>query len=460
MREDKRMARRRPAKSTRQQMLLTVHPHAAGMDIGSRFHVVAVPPDRSPEPVRTFESFTADLHRMVDWLVELGITTVAMESTGVYWIPAFEMLEARGLEVLLVNARHVKNVPGRKTDVHDAVWLQQLHQHGLLRGSFRPAQTLAALRAYLRHRERLLEYAAAHIQHMQKALMLMNVQLHHVVSDITGATGMKIIRAIVAGNHDPATLASYRDIRCQASVETITEALIGHYRAEHVVALRQALELYDCYQAKVAECDQAIEAALASCEQADPEMPLPAARYRTRQANEPRFDVRTALFQLLGTDLTQLHGFGAYTALRLIGECGTDMTKWPTAKHFTSWLTLAPDNQISGGKLLSTKTRRSANRAAKILRLAAVNVGKTQTALGAFYRRLAARVGKAKAVTATARKLAVLFYNALRHGMAYQDPGATYYEEQYRQRVLQGLRRRAKALGYELRESAAVEGVS
>ena len=454
------MARRRPAKSTRQQMLLTVHPHAAGMDIGSRFHVVAVPPDRSPEPVRTFESFTADLHRMVDWLVELGITTVAMESTGVYWIPAFEMLEARGLEVLLVNARHVKNVPGRKTDVHDAVWLQQLHQHGLLRGSFRPAQTLAALRAYLRHRERLLEYAAAHIQHMQKALMLMNVQLHHVVSDITGATGMKIIRAIVAGNHDPATLASYRDIRCQASVETITEALIGHYRAEHVVALRQALELYDCYQAKVAECDQAIEAALASCEQADPEMPLPAARYRTRQANEPRFDVRTALFQLLGTDLTQLHGFGAYTALRLIGECGTDMTKWPTAKHFTSWLTLAPDNQISGGKLLSTKTRRSANRAAKILRLAAVNVGKTQTALGAFYRRLAARVGKAKAVTATARKLAVLFYNALRHGMAYQDPGATYYEEQYRQRVLQGLRRRAKALGYELRESAAVEGVS
>jgi transposase len=460
MREDKRMARRRPAKSTRQQTLLTVHPHAAGMDIGSRFHVVAVPPDRSPEPVRTFESFTADLHRMVDWLVELGITTVAMESTGVYWIPAFEMLEARGLEVLLVNARHVKNVPGRKTDVHDAVWLQQLHQHGLLRGSFRPAPTLAALRAYLRHRERLLEYAAAHIQHMQKALMLMNVQLHHVVSDITGATGMKIIRAIVAGNHEPATLASYRDIRCQASVETITEALTGHYRAEHVFALRQALELYDCYQAKVAECDQAIEAALASCEQADPEMPLPAARYRTRQANEPRFDVRTALFQLLGTDLTQLHGFGAYTALRLIGECGTDMTKWPTAKHFTSWLTLAPDNQISGGKLLSTKTRRSANRAAKILRLAAVNVGKTQTALGAFYRRLAARVGKAKAVTATARKLAVLFYNTLRYGMAYQDPGASYYEEQYRQRVLNGLRRRAKALGYELRESAAVEGVS
>jgi transposase len=430
------------------------------MDIGSRFHVVAVSPDRAAEPVRTFESFTADLHRMADWLVELGSTTVAMESTGIYWIPAFEILEARGLEVLLVNARHVKNVPGRKTDVHDAVWLQQLHQHGLLRGSFRPAQTLAALRAYLRHRERLLEYAAAHIQHMQKALMLMNVQLHHVVSDMTGATGMKILRAIVAGKHDPATLASYRDIRCKASVETITEALTGHYRAEHVFALRQALELYDCYHAKVAECDQAIEAVLASCEQADPTTALPAARYRTRQAHEPRFDVRTALFELLGTDLTQLHGFGTYTALRRIGECGTDMSKWPTAPHFTSWLTLAPGNQMSGGKLLRTKTRRSANRAAKILRLAAVNVGKTQTAIGAFYRRLAARVGKAKAVTATARKLAVLFYHTLRFGMAYHDPGASYYEEQYRQRVLKGLRRRAKELGYTLQETTAVVGVS
>jgi transposase len=210
----------------------------------------------------------------------------------------------------------------------------------------------------------------------------------------------------------------------------------------------------------VAECDHAIEAVLASFEQADPETALPAARHRPRQANEPTFNVRAALFQLLGTDLTQLHGFGAYTALMLVGECGTDMTKWPTVKHFTSWLTLAPGNKISGGKVLSTKTRRSANRAAKLLRLAAVNVGKTQTALGAFYRRLGARVGKAKAVTATARKLAVLFYNALRYGMAYQDPGATYYEEQYRQRVLKGLRRRAKELGYELQEATAVEGVS
>jgi transposase len=455
------MARQRPSKGTRRlPTLLTVHPTAAGIDIGARFHVVAVPPDLSPEPVRTYESFTEDLHQMADWLVELGITTVAMESTGIYWIPAFEILEARGLEVLLVNARHVKNVPGRKTDVHDACWLQQLHQHGLLRGSFRPANGLAALRAYLRHRERLLEYAAAHIQHMQKALMQMNVQLHHVVSDITGVTGMKIIRAIVAGNHDPATLAAYRDVRCKASEDTVRQALTGHYRPEHVFALRQALELYDSYQAKVAECDHAIEAVLASLEQADPETALPAARHKTRAANEPTFNVRAALFQLLGTDLTQLHGFGAYTALMLVGECGTDMTKWPTVKHFTSWLTLAPGNKISGGKVLSTKTRRSANRAAKLLRISAVNVGKTQTALGAFYRRLAARVGKAKAVTATARKLAVLFYNTLRYGMAYQDPGAAYYEEQYRQRVLKGLRRRAKELGYELQAATALGGVS
>jgi transposase len=267
--------------------------------------------------------------------------------------PAFEILEARGVEVFLVNARHVKNVPGRKSDVHDALWLQQLHQHGLLRGRFRPAKGLAALRASLRHRERLLEYAAAHIQHMQKALMQMNVQLPHVVTDIPGATGMKILRAIVAGNHDPATLARYRDGRFKASVETVKTARTGHYRPEHLFALRQALELYDSYQAKVVECDHAIAAVLSSFEQADPETALPAARHRTRQANEPTFDVRAALFQLLGTDLTQLHGFGAYTALMLVGECGTDMTKWPTVKPFTSWLTLAPGNKISGGKVLS-----------------------------------------------------------------------------------------------------------
>jgi transposase len=440
--------------------LSTIHPNAAGLDVGATFHVVAVPPDRDLQPVRTFRTFSGDLHRLADWLKEVGITTVAMESTGVYWIPVFEILEARGFEVLLVNARDVKHVPGgRKSDVNDAQWLQQLHAYGLLRGSFRPREGLAQLRAYLRHRERLVEYAASHIQHMQKALMQMYVQLHHAVTDITGVTGMRIIRAIVSGVQEPETLAKFRDARCAASTETVRAALTGHYRPEHIFALRQALELYDVHQAKIAECDTEIETVLRTlnAERPTPEAPLPAVRH-AKARNEPKFDARPALYTLLGADLTQIHGFGPYTVLRLVAECGDDMSKWPTAKHFTSWLSLAPGNKISGGRLLSSKTRRSANRAAALLRMAAVNIGRTHTALGAFYRRLAARTGKAKAVTATARKLAILFYNALRFGMDYADPGASYYEERYRQRVLDNLRRRAQRMGFALVADPASNG--
>jgi transposase len=443
--------------------LSTIHPDAAGIDIGSTFHVVAVPRDRDEQPVRTFRTFSGDLHQLADWLHAVGITTVAMESTGVYWIPVFEILEARGFEVLLVNARDVKHVPGRKTDVSDAQWIQQLHQHGLLRGSFRPRDGLVRLRAYLRHRERLVDYAASHIQHMQKALMQMNVQLHHAVADITGATGMRIIRAIVAGNHVPEQLAAYRDVRCHASEATIREALTGNYRPEHVFALRQALELYDFHQAKIAECDAEIEAVLRGLSEPHlaPETPLPSARHLKKSPNEPLFDARPILYRLLGADLSQIHGFGPYTVMRLVAECGDDMTKWPTAKHFTSWLSLAPRNKISGGRLLSSRTRRTSNRATTLLRTAAVNVGKTQTALGAFYRRLAARTGKAKAVTATARKLAILFYQALRFGMTYADPGASAYEARYRQRVIHSLHRRAKSLGFTLvSATSAPEGVS
>jgi transposase len=380
----------------------------------------------------------------------------------VYWIPVFELLEARGFEVLLVNARDVQHVSGRKSDVNDAQWLQQLHQYGLLRGSFRPRDAVVRLRAYLRHRERLVEYAASHIQHMQKALMPMNVQLHHVVTDITGITGMRIIRAIVAGTQAPDVLAAFRDVRCAASEETIREALTGHYRPEHVFALRHAVERYDVHQAKLAECDTEIEAVLDALNEAraTPAEPLPAARH-AKSRSEPNFDARPGLYTLLGADLTQIHGFGPYTVLRLIGECGDDMRKWPTAKHFTSWLSLAPKNKVSGGRLLSSKTRRSSNRAAALLRIAAVNIGRTQTALGAFYRRLAARVGKAKAVTATARTLAVLFDNALRFGQAYADPGASYYEERYRQRVIDHLHRRARHFGFTLVAApTASEGVS
>lgn len=439
--------------------LSTINVGAAGLDVGAKFHVVAVPPDRADEPVRTFGSFTGDLRRLADWLKEVGVTTIAMESTGVYWIPVFELLESRGFEVLLVNARFVKNVPGRKTDVNDAQWLQQLHEHGLLRGSFRPRDRVVQLRAFLRHREGLVDQAAAYIQRMQKALMQMNVQLHHVVSDITGVTGLKIIRAVVGGTCDPRVLAEHRDVRCKESASTIREALTGNYRPEHLFALRQALEVYDFLQRKIAECDIEIEGVLGhlNSDRPCPTVPLPAKRH-ARGRNEPNFDVRRSLYTLLGSDLSQIHGLGPYSVLRLVAECGDDMRKWPTAKHFTSWLTLCPGNKISGGKVLSSKTRRSSSRAAALLRIAAVSVGRTQTALGAFYRRLAARIGKAKAVTATARKLAVLFYNALRFGLAYSDPGASYYEERYRQRVLQNLQRRARQMGFVLLEASQADG--
>jgi transposase len=438
--------------SRRGREMSPVHAHAAAVDIGATLHVAAVGPDRDPEPVRSFGTFTADLHRMADWFERCGVETVAMESTGVYWIPAYEVLEQRGFAVVLVNARDAKHVPGRKTDVSDAEWLQRLHEYGLLRASFRPEAGIAALRAYLRQRERLLDYAASHIQHMQKALTQMNLQLHHVVADITGATGLRIIRAVVAGERDPAVLAALRDHRCKASEETIRQALVGNAREEHVFALAQALELYDTYQAKVADCDVRIQAVLdrLQAECPVPTAPLPAPRCQTQSPNGLAFPAREALHRILGVDLTRIHGLGPYLALKLVGECGTSLSAWPSAKHFTSWLCLAPSNKISGGKVLSSKTRRSGSRTAALLRLAAVAAGRTETALGAFYRRLSGRVGKAKAVTATARKIAVLFYNALRHGMAYADPGASYYEERYRRRVLANLRRRAKSLGYVL----------
>ncbi|GAN82193.1 transposase ISPpu9 [Acidocella aminolytica 101 = DSM 11237] len=439
-------------KTSNRPELKIVNIGAAAIDIGSKMHMAAVNPACADTPVRAFGTFTQDLHDLADWFKACGVTSVAMESTGVYWIPVYEILEQRGFDVILVNVRYAKNVPGRKTDVNDASWLCQLHSYGLLRGSFRPDAEIATLRAYLRQRERLVEYAAAHTQHMQKALMEMNLQLHHVVSDITGATGMQIIRAMVAGERDPDVLASYRDVRCHSSTETLRAALVGNDRDEHVFALAQALELYDTYQAMMLACDGKLQAVIATLSQksGQSEAKLPKARVRTKQVNAPCFDVRAALFGLLGIDLTQIHGLGPALALKLVGECGTDLKAWPTAKHFTSWLCLAPGNKISGGKVLSSRTRRSSSRAAALLRLAATTIGRSDTALGAFYRRLSSRAGKAKAVTATARKIAVLFYNALRHGMNYHDPGADRYEAQYRSRVVANLQRRAKSLGFVL----------
>jgi transposase len=448
------MKRKGNAKATRSGMAM-VHPNAAAIDIGATMHMAAVGADRTSDPVRNFGTFTGDLRRLADWFAECGVKTVVMESTSVYWIPIFELLDERGFEVFLVNARDAKHVPGRKTDVSDAQWLQRLHSYGLLRASFRPKGEIAELRAYLRQRERLLDTAASQIQHMQKAMTEMNLQLHHVVADITGATGMRIIRAIISGERNPSVLASMRDKRCHSSVETIEKALTGHYRAEHLFVLEQAVALYDVYQQKVAACDVQIESvmnALSSVrrrqEGATADRSVSPKPHRNRTANEPAFDIGGSLHTLLGKDLTRIDGVGPYLALKLVSECGDDLSAWPSAKHFTSWLSLAPNNKISGGKVLSSRTKRSGSRVASLLRLAAVSVGRTETALGAFYRRLSSRVGKAKAITATARKIAVLFYNAMRHGMDYVDPGASYYETRYRERVVKNLHRRAKALGY------------
>jgi transposase len=435
-------------------MLPRINPDVAGIDCGAAEHVVAVPPDRDAAPVQTFTTFTHDLVRLADWLQQCGIKSVAMESTGVYWIPVYELLEARGFEVLLVNARHLKNVPGRKSDVSDAEWIRDLHSVGLLRGSFRPTAAMVTLRAYLRHRQTLIESASVYIQRMQKALVQMNVQLPRVVSDITGVTGLRIIRDIVAGARDPQQLAQHRDVRCKASTAEIVAALTGHYLPEHIFALEQNLELYDMCQRQMLTCDRTIEAHVqtVTAPLAPPSTPLPAAsRSAQRKANEPDFDIRPALHQLTGgVDLTQIDGIAPYTALKLVAELGTDMTRWRTEKHFTSWLTLAPKNKISGGKLLSSRTEPSANRAAAILRMSAYSLNRSQTALGAFYRRLAVRIGKPQAITATARKLAILVYRALKGDLVYQDPGAAAYDQRQRTRTLRHLRQRAAALGYEL----------
>ena len=327
--------------------------NAAGIDVGATSHYVAVPADRSEQPVREFEAFTADLYRLAEWLSECGVETVVMESTGVYWIPLFGVLEERGLEVMLVDPRRIKNVPGRKTDVRDCQWLQQLHTYGLLSGAFRPDGDVRRLRSYLRQRAMLVEYASQHIQHMQKALTQMNVKLHHVISDITGKTGLDIIEAIVGGERDPRKLAQLRNYRIKADEATIAKSLQGHWREEHIFELTQALELYQVYQGKIAECDREIEAQLERFEdRSDGEPPAPNGKKRN-QKNAPRFDVQGQLYRMTGVDLTRIDGVDAYTALKVISEIGADMTKWPSAKHFASWLGLSPNNRITGGRVIS-----------------------------------------------------------------------------------------------------------
>ena len=427
--------------------LKTVNLYAAGIDIGSEFHFVAVPEELDDQPVRSFACFTADLEMMAQWLVKIGITTVAMESTGIYWIPAFEMLEEHGLDVKLVNARHVKNVPGRKTDVQDCQWLQHLHTHGLLEGAFRPEDQMCALRAYMRQRETLIRYRASHIQHMQKALRQMNLLLDNVVADITGKTGMGIIRSILAGERDPEVLAKHRDSHCKKSERVIAKSLHGHYRAEHLFALKQSVALYDFYEKQIEDCDKALEGQLNQFDDKSESSSLPAAKRKS--ASAPAFDVRTHLYRVTGVDLTAIEGIEENTALKVVSEIGTDMGRWPTVKHFCSWLGLSPGNKISGGKVLSSKTKRIPNRAASALRMAALTLVNSKSALGAYYRRMRSKLGAPKAITATAQ-LARLIYSMLKNGSEYVDRGQEYYEEQYRDRVVKNMRKRAEDMGYKL----------
>ncbi len=433
------------------QPLSIAYPNACGIDIGARSHFVAVPADRDEEPVREFAAFTADLAALVHWLRRCGITAVAMESTGVYWIPLYEMLDAAGFEVHLVNARHVKTVPGRKGDVLDCQWLQQLMSFGLLRGCFRPADEICALRAVWRHRDMLLSYQARHVQPLQKALTQMNVQLHHVITDLMGVTGQAIVRAIAAGERDARTLAAMRDRRIKADESEIAAALQGHWRDEHLFAMKQALALVDAYSEQIRLCDGELERLLQALKaHALPEDGLGARKRSTPARNAPRFDARTALFEASGVDLTRIPGIDTSTALKVVSETGTDLRRFPTVKHFTSWLGLCPGTKISGGKVLSSATKRCDNRAAQALRMAAQALRKSQSALGAYHRRLCGRMDRPKAITATAHKLARLIYFMLTKGQDYVDAGQQYYEERYRERVVQNLSKRAQSLGFQL----------
>lgn len=429
-----------------------INPNAAGIDIGSGEHWVCVPTDRVKENVRRFGCFTPDLIEMAQWLVECRVDTVAMESTGVYWIPAFQILEAKGIEVKLVNAHYVKTVPGRKSDVLDCQWLQQLHTYGLLSGSFRPDDQVCVLRSYIRQRDNLIKSSSAHVLRMQKALTQMNLQLHKVISDITGVTGMAIIRAIVAGERNPLVLAANKNPRIRSSTTDIVKALTGDYRAEHVFVLKQELQLYEMYQAQIAACDVEIDKCLASfdCQENNPPPNPPKRGKRKPRGHEPAFDLRSHLYRISGVDFTQIPGFDALTVQTLLSELGLDATRFPTVKHFCSWLGLCPGSRITAGKIKSSQTRRVVNRAANAFRLAAQSLCRSQSALGAFYRRLRSRLGAAKANTAAAHKLARIFYHLWSTKAAYADSGADYYEHKYRQRIVNKLEKTAHSLGFQL----------
>ncbi len=449
-----------------------VNRHAAGIDVGAVKHYVCVPEDAVPEGqsnVRSFGAFTADLDQLVEWLQACGVRTVAMESTGVYWIALAQKLEAANLEAVLVNARHLKYVPGRKSDVKDCQWLQQLHSYGLLNGSFRPAQDICCVRSLMRHRGNLIESCGREVQHMQKALQLMNVHLHHAVNDLVGATGLRILDAILAGERDPNKLVELRDSHCsKTSVEDLKKALQGDWREEHLFVLKQALETYRHLLQQVVECDAQVEKALSEVvipEPIEPEVFIPK-NPKAKEGAKPkkkRFhhrktgtslkqDLTQELERICGVDLTQVIGLNVLSVLIILSEIGVDMRPWRNVKAFCSWLGLCPGNKISGGKVLTSRTAHVVNRVAILLRTLGPSVGQTDTWLGIFHRRMRARLGPAGANTATARKLACLIYHLLKYKEEYIDVDHLFLLEKIRRQRISRLRKHAAELGMEVVE--------
>lgn len=427
-----------------------IFPNAAGVDIGASEIVVAVPPDRCPSPVRAFKTFTEDLHELVRWLLSCGVDTVAMESTGIYYVPLLELLDEAGITSFVVNARHVKTVPGRKSDWNDAQWLQRLHACGLLRASFRPDAEMVVLRTFLRHRAELIQHRAPHILHMQKALKLMNIQLSEVLTDVVGVTGQKVLRAVVSGERDAKKLASFRHSRCKSSEEEIVKGLTGNWTEEQIFILKQSLDLYDFYTAKLEECDRRIEKQF----QAMPprfevdEKPLPKAKRGSKSKNKPAYDARSFLLRLAGVDLVAVMGISASLAQIILSEIGTDMSRFPTVKHFCSWLGLAPHNDISGGRVLRSRTLKVTSRAAQAFRQAAQSVSRSDCAFGAFFRVMRSRLGPEQATVATAHKIARAVYFMLLTRTPYKGQTAEEYLRDRKARDLRHLVRRAHKLGY------------
>lgn len=449
------MAKRKPNRKS----LRVIQPNAAGIDIGAKEIYIAIPENRSDKPVRKFDCFTDDLHKAAKWLKENDIKSIAMESTGVYWIPIFQILDSYDFEVFLVNARHVKNVPGRKTDVKDSQWLQYLHSVGLLESSFRPAQEICAIRSLLRHRDSLIKSSSVHVQHMQKSLTQMNILLHNVISDITGETGMKIIDSILSGNHNPKKLAELKTNRIKATKKTIVKSLTGDYRPEHIFALRQSLESYRFCQNQIASCDLEIEKLLNEFDSKidttndDNEKPQMGPKQR-KAGNTPSFDVQSEMYRIFGTDLTRIDGISSATVLTLFSEIGNSLDKFPTVKRFCSWLGLSPQNKISGGKILYSGTQKTSNKATQAFRMAAYSLFRSKSYLGDYFRRMRSKHGTPKAITTTAHKLARIFYHLVKHQKSFDDSIFKNEEIKYQQRKLKRLQKQANDLGFQLISAA------